>query len=87
MPVAPTRNQQVDGAKAQVRACLFLGLAVSAAICQHSGYALTAAEARLLGLAPGAPAFLVERPRFDEAERPVQAADLVFPADRWRIAF
>lgn len=49
-------------------------------------HALTAGEASLLGLATGATAFLLERTRFDAAGTPVQTADLVLPADRWRIS-
>jgi GntR family transcriptional regulator len=47
--------------------------------------ALSADEARDLGLIAGLPALLVERDRADSAGRPVEAADLVLPADRWRI--
>lgn len=44
---------------------------------------LTAAEADVIGLAGGVPAWLVQRTRYDEAGHPVETADLVLPADRW----
>lgn len=55
--------------------------------CELRPHALTVVEARALGLVQGVPAFLVERTRCDAEGRPVQAADLVLPADRWRVGF
>lgn len=46
---------------------------------------LTTAEAEVLGLAPGRPAWLVQRTRYGSDGRPVETADLVLPADRWRV--
>lgn len=48
-------------------------------------HALTAAEGAQLGLAPGIPAWLVQRTRYSATGRPVETADLVLPADRWRV--
>ncbi|MGW7001459.1 GntR family transcriptional regulator [Streptomyces sp. NPDC054933] len=55
--------------------------------CEVRPHALTADEAVLLGLARDTMAFLVERTRYDIDGRPVQAADLVLPADRWRVGW
>lgn len=55
--------------------------------CTLRAHVLERAEAALLGLAPGIPALLIARTRLDAAGRPVQTADLVLPADRWRVAF
>ena len=46
---------------------------------------LTAAEAEAIGLPLGVPAWLVQRTRYDQAGHPVETADLVLPADRWRV--
>jgi GntR family transcriptional regulator len=46
---------------------------------------LTAEEAAATGLARGVPAWLVQRTRYDTAGRPIETADLVLPADRWRM--
>jgi GntR family transcriptional regulator len=46
---------------------------------------LTATEAQAIGLTRGVPAWLVQRTRYDEAGHPVETADLVLPADRWRV--
>lgn len=46
---------------------------------------LTTEEAGVLGLAAGVPAWLIQRTRYDAAGRPVETADLVLPADRWRV--
>jgi DNA-binding GntR family transcriptional regulator len=46
---------------------------------------LTTAEADAIGLTRGVPAWLVQRTRYNEAGHPVEAADLVLPADRWRV--
>lgn len=46
---------------------------------------LASEEAGYLGLAPGVPAWLVQRTRYDTAGRPIETADLVLPADRWRV--
>lgn len=48
-------------------------------------HTLTPEEAVALGLAAGTAALLVERTRLDAGGRPVQASDLVLPADRWRV--
>lgn len=55
--------------------------------CEIRPHGLTAREADLLGLARGQQSFLVERTRVDAEGRPVQTADLVLPADRWRIGW
>jgi len=46
---------------------------------------LTTAEATHLGLAAGIPTWLVQRTRYSQDGRPVETADLVLPADRWRV--
>lgn len=46
---------------------------------------LTTAEADAIGLAQGVPAWLVQRTRYNQAGHPVETADLVLPADRWRV--
>lgn len=53
--------------------------------CEIRPHLITAAEAELTGLSPGAPAFLLQRTRYDESGRPVEVADLVLPADRWHV--
>jgi GntR family transcriptional regulator len=55
------------------------------AVCELRPHLLTALEAAALGLATGAAALLVERSRLDGSGLPVQVADLVLPADRWRV--
>lgn len=55
--------------------------------CEVRPHTLTVDEAGLLGLAAGAAALLVERTRYGEDGNPVQTADLILPADRWRIAW
>ncbi|WP_371484640.1 UTRA domain-containing protein [Kitasatospora sp. NBC_00315] len=55
------------------------------AVADAGLHALTAAEGAQLGLAPGVPAWLVQRTRYSAAGRPVETADLVLPADRWRV--
>ncbi|GAA3031915.1 hypothetical protein GCM10020000_06080 [Streptomyces olivoverticillatus] len=47
---------------------------------------ITVQEAELTGLTAGAAAFLLQRVRYDTVGTPVQAADIVLPVDRWRIA-
>jgi DNA-binding GntR family transcriptional regulator len=42
-------------------------------------------DAELLGLAAGITVLAVERTRYDADGTPVQVADLVLPADRWRL--
>jgi DNA-binding GntR family transcriptional regulator len=46
---------------------------------------LSAREAEHLGLASGIAAWRVVRTRFNADGRPVETADLVMPADRWRL--
>lgn len=46
---------------------------------------LTAAEGTYLGLARGVQAWLVQRTRYAADGAPVETADLVLPADRWRV--
>lgn len=46
---------------------------------------LTAAEAGALGLISGVLALRVTRTRYGSDGRPVETADLILPADRWRI--
>jgi GntR family transcriptional regulator len=46
---------------------------------------LTSEEATNLGLVAGVPAWLIQRTRYDVTGRPVETADLVLPADRWRV--
>lgn len=52
---------------------------------EASLHQLTPTEASTLGLAAGVPAWLVQRTRYDQAGHPVETADLVLPADRWRV--
>ncbi|MDG9701644.1 GntR family transcriptional regulator [Streptomyces sp. DH37] len=54
--------------------------------CELRPHQMTAGEAAALGLAAGTAALLVERTRLDETGRPVETADLVLPADRWRVS-
>ncbi|MFP8944676.1 GntR family transcriptional regulator [Streptomyces fenghuangensis] len=54
--------------------------------CELRPHAMTVGEAAALGLAAGTAALLVERTRLDAAGRPVETADLVLPADRWRVS-
>ncbi|MFE9003034.1 GntR family transcriptional regulator [Streptomyces sp. NPDC007875] len=53
--------------------------------CEVSPHQATVAEAELTGLAAGAVAFLLQRVRYAADGRPVEACDLVLPADRWRL--
>lgn len=46
---------------------------------------LTAAEAAQLGLAAGLQAWRIVRTRYRPDGRPAETADLVLPADRWRL--
>lgn len=46
---------------------------------------LTADEADHLGLPQGVPAWLIQRTRVTASGRPVETADMVLPADRWRV--
>lgn len=46
---------------------------------------IAAEEARFLGLVAGVPALRLQRTRFGPSGRPVEVADLVLPADRWRL--
>lgn len=55
--------------------------------CEIRPHVLTGVEAALFGLAVGMPALLVERTRYGADGKPVQIADLVLPADRWRIGW
>lgn len=55
--------------------------------CEIRPHVLSTIEASLFGLAVGMPALLVERNRYGVDGRPVQVADLVLPADRWRIGW
>jgi GntR family transcriptional regulator len=57
----------------------------SRTICELRPHQMTSAEAAALGLPRGTAALLVERSRLDGAGFPVQVADLVLPADRWRV--
>lgn len=59
----------------------------SSARCEVRPHVLTSVEASLFGLAVGMPALLVERTRYGVDGQPVQVADLVLPADRWRIGW
>lgn len=54
-------------------------------VCELRPHAMDREEAAALGLALGTPALLVERTRLDGDALPVQTADLVLPADRWRV--
>lgn len=54
--------------------------------CELRPHVMVPEEAAVLGLAAGTPALLVERTRLDVAGRPVETADLVLPADRWRVS-
>lgn len=53
--------------------------------CELQMHSITAAEAELTGLAAGAVAFLLHCTRYCEDGLPVETADLVLPADRWRV--
>lgn len=53
--------------------------------CEIHPHRVTATEAELTGLTAGAPAFLLQRVRYDAEGRPVEASDLVLPVDRWRL--
>lgn len=55
------------------------------AIADAGLHALTTDEGAQLGLAPGIPAWLVQRTRYSATGRPVETADLILPADRWRV--
>jgi GntR family transcriptional regulator len=46
---------------------------------------LTAVEAEHLGLPEGVPAWLIQRTRIAASGEPAETADMVLPADRWRI--
>ncbi|MFE6868283.1 UTRA domain-containing protein [Kitasatospora sp. NPDC057692] len=46
---------------------------------------LTPAEGDYLGLPSGVPAWLIQRTRYDSTGRPAETADIVLPADRWRV--
>lgn len=46
---------------------------------------LTPAEGEHLGLPSGVPAWLIQRTRYSSTGRPVETADMVLPADRWRV--
>ncbi|MFD5467259.1 UTRA domain-containing protein [Kitasatospora sp. NPDC127059] len=46
---------------------------------------LTLEEAEHLGLPQGVPAWLIQRTRLTAAGSPVETADMVLPADRWRV--
>ncbi|MER5355703.1 GntR family transcriptional regulator [Kitasatospora sp. NPDC002551] len=46
---------------------------------------LTSAEGEHLGLPGGMPAWLIQRTRYSSTGRPVETADMVLPADRWRV--
>ncbi|MFJ5217146.1 GntR family transcriptional regulator [Streptomyces sp. NPDC088354] len=50
-----------------------------------TGGTLDRAAATLLGLGVGMVVLVIERTRYDERGLPVETADLVLPADRWRI--
>jgi DNA-binding GntR family transcriptional regulator len=57
------------------------------AACLYETYAdnLRRDSATLLGLVVGAPVLIIERTRLDHRGQPVETADLVLPADRWRV--
>lgn len=57
----------------------------SRSVAEAQLHALTAEEGTLLGLPQGVPAWLVQRTRYAETGQPVETADLVLPADRWRV--
>lgn len=57
----------------------------STARFEVSLHSITGVEAEMTGLAAGAPAWLLQRVRYDIDGAPVQAADMVLPVDRWRI--
>jgi GntR family transcriptional regulator len=48
-------------------------------------HTMTSQEAEQLGLGVGVPAWRVIRTRYDAAGQPVETADLILPADRWRL--
>jgi len=77
-----------DGRPAMLLTCWWRGAARAhtAVRCELRPHQMTTTEAAALGLAAGMPALLVERTRVDAAGRPVQTADLVLPADRWRVS-
>ncbi|MES4909126.1 MULTISPECIES: hypothetical protein [unclassified Streptomyces] len=53
--------------------------------CELQMHSITATEAELTGLTAGAAAFLLQCTRYSEDGLPVEVADLVLPADRWRV--
>jgi GntR family transcriptional regulator len=46
---------------------------------------VTVDEGDQLGLPQGVPAWLIQRTRYAASGRPVETADMVLPADRWRV--
>jgi GntR family transcriptional regulator len=57
----------------------------ASAISEAGLHELTTVEAEVLGLATGQPAWLVQRTRIGHHGQPIETADLVMPADRWRM--
>ncbi|MFD0384708.1 GntR family transcriptional regulator [Streptomyces stramineus] len=78
-----------DGRPAMLLTAWRRGAVQVHASCRYSvrTHTLTRTEADLLGLPLGMLALLVERTRYSVADSPVEAADLVLPADRWQLGF
>lgn len=54
--------------------------------CEMCADTLGPDDARALGLVAGLPMMALRRIRYASGRRPVEVADMVLPADRWRIA-
>lgn len=55
------------------------------AVAEASLHQVTPDEGDQLGLPSGVPAWLIQRTRYSSTGRPVETADMVLPADRWRV--
>jgi DNA-binding GntR family transcriptional regulator len=55
------------------------------AVAEAELHQITADEGVQLGLPHGVPAWLIQRTRYSSTGRPVETADMVLPADRWRV--
>jgi DNA-binding GntR family transcriptional regulator len=77
-----------DGRPAMVATTWRRGAARTHTSCRFTVQAqpMGRADADLLGLAVGMPALVVQRTRYDAEGRPVEVADVVLPADRWRVS-
>jgi GntR family transcriptional regulator len=55
------------------------------AVADAELHQITVDEGDQLGLPQGVPAWLIQRTRYAASGRPVETADMVLPADRWRV--